>query len=190
MHGSLIYLAQFYDPSLKCFTFQDFQLAPTIEEFERILGRYLKYFCPFTGLGETPSLDMIAATLSVLVRDVVACLEVKGATHGFSKKSLEAKSQAIKEANNGKVFNVVLALLIYIVFLFPDMDDFIGPIIINIFLSKNPVPALLADVYYYHHARHENRKGMVMCCSPRIYTWLMSNMPKDGPFIAKDLRWP
>ena len=31
-------LTQYYDQSLKCFTFGDFQLAPTIEEFEGILG--------------------------------------------------------------------------------------------------------------------------------------------------------
>ena len=39
-------LAQFYDPPLRCFTFQDFQLAPTLEEFEQswvfpIKGRVL-----------------------------------------------------------------------------------------------------------------------------------------------------
>ena len=29
-----IALAQFYDPPLQCFLFQDFLLAPTLEEFE------------------------------------------------------------------------------------------------------------------------------------------------------------
>ena len=36
-------LTQYYDQSLRCFTFGDFQLAPTIEEFEGILG------CPIGG---------------------------------------------------------------------------------------------------------------------------------------------
>ena len=31
-------LVQFYDPPLRCFTFQDFQLAPTLEEFDRLLN--------------------------------------------------------------------------------------------------------------------------------------------------------
>lgn len=30
--GAIIALAQFYDPSLRCFLFQDFLLAPTLEE--------------------------------------------------------------------------------------------------------------------------------------------------------------
>ena len=31
-------LTQYYDQSLRCFTFGDFKLAPTVEEFEEILG--------------------------------------------------------------------------------------------------------------------------------------------------------
>jgi hypothetical protein len=31
-------LAQFYDPPMRSFLFQDFQLPPTVEEFERIVG--------------------------------------------------------------------------------------------------------------------------------------------------------
>ena len=30
-------LAQYYDSSMRCFLFQDFQLVPTIEEYEQIL---------------------------------------------------------------------------------------------------------------------------------------------------------
>ena len=31
-------LTQFYDPLYNCFTFQDFQLVPTLEEFSDLLG--------------------------------------------------------------------------------------------------------------------------------------------------------
>src|SRR4030043_227490 len=36
--GAITALAQFYDPPMRSFLFKDFQLAPTIEEFERIVG--------------------------------------------------------------------------------------------------------------------------------------------------------
>lgn len=36
---TIMALAQFYDPSLRCFVFQDFQLAPTLEELSKILNR-------------------------------------------------------------------------------------------------------------------------------------------------------
>ncbi|RDX68159.1 hypothetical protein CR513_52889, partial [Mucuna pruriens] len=31
-------LVQYYDPPTRCFTFGDFQMAPTLEEYERLLG--------------------------------------------------------------------------------------------------------------------------------------------------------
>ncbi|RDX89107.1 hypothetical protein CR513_29208, partial [Mucuna pruriens] len=31
-------LVQYYDPPARCFTFRDFQVAPTLEEYERLLG--------------------------------------------------------------------------------------------------------------------------------------------------------
>ena len=40
--GAITALTQFYDPPLRCFTFQDFQLAPTLEEYGLILGIPLK----------------------------------------------------------------------------------------------------------------------------------------------------
>ncbi|MCH88451.1 hypothetical protein A2U01_0009340 [Trifolium medium] len=46
--GALTTLAQFYDPPLRCSTFQDFQLAPTLEEFEKILGYNLKKTWPLS----------------------------------------------------------------------------------------------------------------------------------------------
>src|SRR4051812_48247590 len=45
-------LAQFYDPPLRCFTFQDFQLAPTLQEMDAMLGfsRIKKEF--YTSVGK------------------------------------------------------------------------------------------------------------------------------------------
>ena len=40
---AIVSLTQYYDQSLRCFTLGDFQMVPTIEEFEEILG------CPLEG---------------------------------------------------------------------------------------------------------------------------------------------
>ena len=40
---AIVSLAQYYDQPLRCFTFGDFQMVPTVEEFEEILG------CPLGG---------------------------------------------------------------------------------------------------------------------------------------------
>ena len=46
-------LTQYYDQLLRCFTFGDFQLAPTIEEFEGILGCPIGGRKPYTSLLDT-----------------------------------------------------------------------------------------------------------------------------------------
>ena len=40
---AIVSLTQYYDQPLRCFTFGDFQLVPTIKEFKEILG------CPLGG---------------------------------------------------------------------------------------------------------------------------------------------
>ncbi|XP_058752821.1 uncharacterized protein LOC131626013 [Vicia villosa] len=44
---ALITLFQFYDPQLRCFTFQDYQLVPTLEEFSYILNIRITDDVPF-----------------------------------------------------------------------------------------------------------------------------------------------
>ncbi|RDX70655.1 hypothetical protein CR513_50079, partial [Mucuna pruriens] len=44
---ALLALTQYYDSPLKCFTFKDFQLAPTLEEYERLLGLPLAKSLPY-----------------------------------------------------------------------------------------------------------------------------------------------
>ena len=67
---SIASLAQYYDQLLRCFTFGDFQLVPTIEEFEGILG------CPLGGRksylfsGLYPSMARIAKVVKVPVQEL------------------------------------------------------------------------------------------------------------------------
>jgi hypothetical protein len=60
-HNALKALVKFFDPSLRCFTFQNFQMVPTIEEFERLLNWPLKDNVPFTKLGENVDASNVAA---------------------------------------------------------------------------------------------------------------------------------
>ncbi|KAI5403096.1 hypothetical protein KIW84_050620 [Lathyrus oleraceus] len=50
--SALVALSQYYDPPLRCFTFKDFQLALTIEEYEKLLDWYVKDHHPFIKLDE------------------------------------------------------------------------------------------------------------------------------------------
>ncbi|XP_050896323.1 uncharacterized protein LOC127103073 [Lathyrus oleraceus] len=156
-------LVQFYGPPLRCFTFQDYQLAPTLEEYSHILGN----------------------------KEIELNLKPKGGIHGFTSKFLVDKVITFTEAGSWTTFNAHLALLIYGIVLFPNMEEFVDLVVIHIFLTQNPIPTLLADTYYSIHVRTQKKKGTIVCCTPLLYRWFISHLPSEGPFIENkdNLKW-
>src|ERR1043165_7579825 len=188
-HNALKALVKFFDPSLRCFTFQDFQMVPTIEEFERLLNWPLKDNVPFTKLGESVDARDIAAALGLPIREIGPILVERGIPRSFLEKRVEELSVG---EGNWKSFSAILALLVFGVVLFPSHDDeYVSQPAINVFLSENPVPALLADMLINIHTRYAKRKGVVMCCSALLYSCLKSHIPQRGPWvrILENLIW-
>lgn len=60
---TLLTLSQFYGPPLRCLTFQDFQLALTLEEVEHIMGLPMKDKSMLNGLGDLPKPEVVTAAL-------------------------------------------------------------------------------------------------------------------------------
>ena len=56
-------LFQFFDPNHHCFTFPDYQLVPTLEEFSHTLGISILEQVPFTCMEEVPRPEDIASAL-------------------------------------------------------------------------------------------------------------------------------
>lgn len=129
----------------------------------------MKNKVPFYGSEELPKHEIIVDSLHMHKRDVTPNLETKGNTHGFSIKFLVEKASTFNDANNWKAFNTVLALSIYGIILFPNIDNFIDMTTIFIFLTKNPISALLDDVLYFLNLMHEKRGIMVLCCASFLY---------------------
>lgn len=71
------------------------------------------------------------------------------------------------------------------------MEDFVDLASIHNFMSKNPVPTLLAETYYSIHTRVQNKKGIIMCCVRCLYRWFISHLPNKGPFseIKNNIEW-
>ena len=76
-------LTQFYDPLYHCFTFQDFQLVPTLEEFSDLLGIPVLEQTPFTGWEKTLRPEEIAAALPLTKEEVMANWETRSGVKGF-----------------------------------------------------------------------------------------------------------
>ena len=76
------------------------------------------------------------------------------------------------DLGNTNAFYAVIALLIFGIVMFPSgEEEFLEEYAVNVFVSrKNPVPALVADVLYHLHVRHEKKRGVVLCCTPLLYS--------------------
>ncbi|XP_045802452.1 uncharacterized protein LOC123896046 [Trifolium pratense] len=192
--NALTTLAQFYDPPLRCFTFQDFQLAPTFEEFAKILGFDLWESKPYLNLEEEPTMDDLAKALDLGVEEVTSWL-VKTKDNGMviPRKVLEAKVSDLLAKKEWGSFNAILSLLVYGLMLFPKVNDSIDMPAIGVFLVGSPVHALLADFHLSLCSRHEKRRGgTIVCCTPLMQLWLYSHLPKKGFFVEnqEQFLWP
>ena len=88
-------------------------------------------------------------------------------------------------------FEVIFALLAYSLFLFPNVDQFVDINAIRIFMIGNPAPALLGAAYYSIHLRDSYHGGMIICCTPLLYQWFISHLPRSDAFwdVRKEPSW-
>ena len=81
-------LFQFFDPMHHCFTFPDYQLVPTLEEFYHLLGISILEQVPFIGMEEVPRPEDIASAFHLKRADVVSNWETRSGVEGFLAKFL------------------------------------------------------------------------------------------------------
>ncbi|XP_058769283.1 uncharacterized protein LOC131643147 [Vicia villosa] len=167
---ALYTLLQFYDSELRCFTFRDYQLAPTLEEYADILKIKVQRKIPFVCVPEKPRMDQIASALYLSMKDVTGNWKPNGGTHGLHVKYLIKKADALAVEKKWKEFNALLAVMIYGLVLFPNIPNFVDLTAVCLFMDQNPVPTLLADTYYTIHSRY-GKKGSVGGCLPLLYEW-------------------
>ena len=132
-------LVQFYDLLYHCFTFQDYQLVPTLEEFSELLGISILEQTPFTGWEKILRPEEIAAALHLTKEEVMANWETRSGAKGFLTKFLVGKANYFWDGLDFKAFEDILALLIYGLVLFPNPVTLVDVNAIKIFISQNPV---------------------------------------------------
>ena len=76
--GILSTLVQFYDPIYHCFTFPDYQLMPTLEEYSHLIGIPISDQDPFSGFEEVPQDHALARFTALKVSDINAHMTTKG----------------------------------------------------------------------------------------------------------------
>ncbi|XP_027364318.1 uncharacterized protein LOC113871419 [Abrus precatorius] len=188
-------LAQYYDSPLRCFTFQDFQLAPTLEEFEQILDLPLEGQQPYRPMEHHASLPTIANVLRIHPAELQQAYQERHQNRGFTRDFLERHMHNLVEKEHWETFMDVLALTIYGIVLFPRHDNFVDLAAIDVFLacknrSENPVSAILADVYCTLSFCDERKGKKIICCLPMLYIWLTAHVfkrPSEIKCLIADL---
>jgi len=70
-------LIQFYDPRYHCFTFPDYQLVPTLEEYSFWVGKPVLDEVPFHGLEIAPKIPDIAVAFHIERSEIKTHLTTK-----------------------------------------------------------------------------------------------------------------
>ena len=84
---------KFFNPLHHCFTFPDYQLVPTMEEFSHLFGVPILNQLPFNGMERDPKPEDIAQDLFLQWSDVVVNWETRRAVQRFLVKFLFEKAQ-------------------------------------------------------------------------------------------------
>ncbi|KAI5389830.1 hypothetical protein KIW84_075223 [Lathyrus oleraceus] len=98
-------LAQFYDPPPRSFLFQDFQLTPTLEEFDWLLGFSMKGRTPYNRIGQVTEVEMLALSLHIPISDALANWKKRENLFGFWRAYLEEEAERL---NHRKHLNEIL----------------------------------------------------------------------------------
>ncbi|XP_050908628.1 uncharacterized protein LOC127122317 [Lathyrus oleraceus] len=166
---AIIALAQFYDPPLRSFLFQDFQLTPTLEAFDQLLGFSMKGRTPYNRIGQVPEVEKLALALHIPISDALANWKKMENLFGFWRAYLREEVERMFMIHHSDALANILALLIYGLVLFPTHEGFIDSAAISVFWAvwkdkQSLVPPLLADTFHTLHTRHEKKNGMLICC--------------------------
>ncbi|KAH1205604.1 hypothetical protein GmHk_16G046272 [Glycine max] len=160
---------------------KDFQLVPTIEEFEEILGCPLGGRKPYLSSGCLPSLSRIATVVKDSARGLDRIKQTRNGIAGLPQKYLEDKARGMANQGDWVPFMDVLALLIFGVVLFPNVDGLVDLAAIDAFLAyhhskESPVVAILADLFDTFDRRCEKSSARIICCLPALCVWLVSHL--------------
>ncbi|KAI5410067.1 hypothetical protein KIW84_055519 [Lathyrus oleraceus] len=176
--GLMSVLVQFYDSLYHCFTFPDFQILPTLEEYAYLVGILILDQLSFNGLESIPTSQEIADMLHIDESLIGTHMTTKGGIQGLPSEFLIAQATMYGKDMSEDAFEAIFVLLIYGLVLFPNIDKFVDVNAIRIFSTLNFVPTLLGDTYFSLHMRNAKGGGTIACCLPLLYKWFISHLPQ------------
>ena len=171
-------MLHFWDPFYRCFTFNQHDMTPTIEEYDELLGmknvvKDKVYFRDGKGFKR-----QLARAMDVKACELEKYIKEKGNNHCLSSDYL---LKFIQENVDNKQGQTMLALAIYGLVLFPKVKGYIDGDVIKLFEKiqhhVNPIPTILAEtIRSLNHCRREG-KGRFHGCAQLLTVWMISHLP-------------
>ena len=157
-------LVQYYDYPLRCFTFCDFQLVPTFEEYAQILDMPIDKVIPYQHLDQPLSMSTLSAIMRMPARDLEDRFIFED-RKGFPLSFLVDYLHQLSEERDWEVFMDVFALTLFGIMLFPKTERFVDNTAISVFIayktrSESPVTAILVDTYLALNSCNLKKKGL------------------------------
>ncbi|KAH1193159.1 hypothetical protein GmHk_19G054262 [Glycine max] len=123
------------------------------------------------------------------VRGLDRVKQTRNGIVGLPLKYSEGKARDMANQEEWVPFMDVLALLIFGVVLFPNLDGLVDLAAIDAFLAyhhskESPVVAVLADLFDTFDRRYEKSSARIICCLPALCVWLVLHL------FQQDIRHP
>ncbi|KAK8590888.1 hypothetical protein V6N13_030961 [Hibiscus sabdariffa] len=174
-------LIRFWNPGYRCFTLNDKDLMPTVEEYTELLrvpniiGDRV-YTKPERGTNFSACLKDLAGRS---IQWATPLIKKKGGSSGFSWSCIAEITRTYPDSHKKAQ---LLAVAIYGYVIFPRILGYIDVAILDLFNQLehgiNPVPAILAETFISLNACRELEGGRFRGCAPLLMVWIKSHFWK------------
>jgi len=185
LNPSIKALINFWDPDYRCFSFENVDLCPTIEEYGMLMEfpKHLhKVYFPLRN-------DKVIPELSKLLKIPHMGRFLEKNASGLKWKLLEAELERKKsEYGSMPKRDRLIALGIYGLVLFPNLIGVISLEDAVVFVEYenthvNPVTAIFAETFLTLNHFRKIGKGAIRCCTQLLYIWMVSHIETKKPIF-------
>lgn len=133
------------------------------------------------------TMSTLASVLDLNASEFVENWAPASVVKGFTRKFLKDHALRCFKEEKWEFCNAVLALLVHGIVLFPNIDNFIDQMAVEIFLVGNLVAFMLADLYRTFHTRNEKKGGTFLFYAPILHIWMRIHIPQKDHIVSSNL---
>ena len=123
----------------------------------------------------------VAKVVKISAQELNRLKQNRNGVVGITRQRLEEKAKALADQGEWTSFIDVLALLVFGIAHFPNVEGLVDLAAIDAFLAyhhskESPVVAIFANAYDTFDWRCEKRSARIVYCAPTLYVWLVSHI--------------